>query len=50
MDNVRFVITDRMWSLMEPECLGKSTDPGRSGGDGRRFLEAILWIARTGSP
>ncbi len=46
----RFVITDRQWTLMEPHCLGKKTDPGRTGGDGRLFLEAILWIARTGSP
>jgi transposase len=35
---------------MEPYCLGKPTDPGRTGGDNRLFLEAVLWIARTGSP
>ena len=35
---------------MEPDCLGKPTDPGRSGGDNRLFIEAVLWIARTGSP
>ena len=29
---------------------GQKTDPGRTGGDGRLFLEAVLWIARTGSP
>lgn len=46
----RFVISDRQWALMEPHCLGKKTDPGRTGGDGRLFLEAVLWIARTGSP
>ena len=46
----RHVITDRMWQLMEPECLGKPTDPGRTGSDGRLFMEAVLWIARTGSP
>ncbi len=34
---------------MEPHCLGKASDPGRTGGDGRLFLEAVLWIARTGS-
>ncbi len=45
----RFVITDRQWSLMEPHCLGKKRDPGRTGGDGRLFLEAVLWRARTGS-
>jgi len=46
----RFVITDRQWALMEPHCLGKKTDPGRTGSDGRLFLEAVLWVARTGSP
>ena len=30
--------------------LGKKSDPGRTGGDGRLFLEAVLWIARTGAP
>ena len=24
--------------------------PGRSGGDNQLFVEAVLWIARTGSP
>jgi hypothetical protein len=33
---------------MEPLCLGKPSDPGRSGKDNRRFVEAVLWIARTG--
>ncbi|MCW6512732.1 IS5 family transposase [Lichenifustis flavocetrariae] len=45
----RFVLTDAQWAKMEPHCLGKPSDPGRSGADNRRFLEAILWIARTGS-
>jgi len=46
----RFVGTDVQWAKIEPHCLGKATDPGRTGGDGRLFLEAVLWIARTGSP
>ena len=29
---------------------GKPGDPGRSGTDNRRFVEAVLWIVRTGSP
>ena len=33
-----------------PHCLGKPSDPGRSGSDNRRFVEAVLWIVRTGSP
>lgn len=46
----RFVLTDAQWAKMEPRCLGKPTDPGRSGKDNRLFVEAVLWIVRTGSP
>ncbi len=46
----RHVLTDAWWAKMKPHCPGKPTDQGRSGGDNRRFLEAVLWIARTGSP
>ena len=46
----RLCLTDAQWAKIEPHCLGKKTDPGRTGGDGRLFLEAVLWIARTGSP
>jgi transposase len=46
----RFVLTDAQWAKMEPWCLGKPSDPGRSGKDNRLFVEAVLWIARTGSP
>ncbi len=35
---------------MEPHCLGKPTDPGRSGSDNRSFIEAVLWVVHTGSP
>lgn len=50
MDTSRFVITDYQWERMEPHCLGRKQDPGRTGGDPRLFLEAVFWIARTGSP
>src|ERR1700733_5826425 len=46
----RFVLTDAQWAKMEPHCLGKPTDPGRSGKDNRLFIEAVLWVVRTGSP
>ena len=46
----RLCLTDRQWSLIEPHCLGKKSDPGRSGTDNRMFVEGVLWIARTGSP
>lgn len=47
---LRTVLTDAQWEKMEPYCLGKQSDPGRTGGDNRLFLEAVLWKARTGSP
>jgi len=47
---VRTVLSDAQWARMEPHCLGKPSDPGRSGVDNRRFLEAVLWKARTNSP
>lgn len=46
----RFSLTDAQWEKMKPCCLGKPTDPGRTGSDNRLFVEAALWIARTGSP
>ncbi|MDQ0839096.1 hypothetical protein QFZ54_002880 [Sphingomonas faeni] len=46
----RNVLTDAQWAGMEPHCLGKPADPGRSGRNNWLFIEAVLWIARTGSP
>ena len=46
----RFILTDAQWEKMNGLCLGKPTDRGRTGGDNRLFVEAVLWIARTGSP
>jgi transposase len=46
----RFVLSDAQWAKIEPHCLGKVGDPGRSGTDNRLFVEAVLWIVRTGSP
>src|SRR3954466_11915741 len=34
----RFVLTDAQWAKMEPRCLGKPGDPGRSGKDNRLWL------------
>jgi len=50
MDTSRFVLTDRQWRVIEPLCPGGPTAPGRTGGDARLFLEAVLWIVRTDAP
>ena len=45
----RHVLTDDQWAAIQPYCLGKKSDPGQTGGDPRLFLEAVLWIVRTGA-
>jgi transposase len=47
---IRLVLKDEQWKRIAPIIPGKEGDPGRSGEDNRLFLEAVLWIARTGSP
>ena len=39
------VLSEAQWALIEPHCLGKESDPGRTGGDTRVFMEAVLWIS-----
>jgi transposase len=46
----RFVLTDAQWVRMAELIPGKLGDPGRSGTDNRRFVEAVLWSVRTSSP
>jgi transposase len=42
--------SDDQYDRIAPLLPGKSTDPGRTAEDNRLFVEAVLWIARTGSP
>ncbi len=44
------MLSDAQWERIAPELSGKAGDPGSSGRDNRLFIEAVLWIARTGSP
>ena len=37
-------------SPTRPELPGKAGDPGVTARDNRLFVEAVLWIARTGAP
>jgi len=45
----RRVLNDAQWAIIEPFSLGKKSDPGQTGRDGRLFMEAVLWIVRTGA-
>ena len=47
---IRKVLSDEQWARIADDLPGKEGDPGRSGKNNRLFVEAILWIARTGSP
>ena len=38
------------WARIEGLLPGKTGDRGRSAADNRQFVEAVLWIARTGAP
>ncbi len=42
-------LSDAMWDRMEPLLPGKASDPGRTGRDNRLFVEAVLWLARSGA-
>ena len=45
----RRVLSDAQWAIIEPFTLGKQSDPGQTGRDPRLFIEAVLWIVRTGA-
>lgn len=45
----RRVLTDAHWALVEPFCRGTSKHAGQTGRDPRLFIEAVLWIVRTGA-
>lgn len=47
---IRTALSDPQWEIIAPHCLGRESDPGRTGPDPRLFVEAVLWIAHTGCP
>ena len=49
-EEIRLVLTQEQWKRIEKLCVGKPGDRGGTGADNRMFVEAVLWIARTGSP
>jgi transposase len=39
-------LNDSQWNKIKDILPGKASDPGRSGFDNRRFIEAIMWLGR----
>jgi putative transposase len=47
---MRKMLRNDQWERIEHLLPGKAGDPGTTAKDNRLFLEAVLWIARTGAP
>lgn len=47
---MRRMLRNAQWQRIEGMLPGKISDPGRTAEDNRLFIEAVLWIARTGCP
>jgi putative transposase len=45
----RYELTEAQWVRIAPMLPGKPSDPGRSGGDNRLFVNGCLWILRSGA-
>lgn len=45
----RRILNDDQWAIIEPFTLGKKSDAGQTGRDPRLFMEAVLWIVRSGA-
>lgn len=50
MPVVRLSLRDDQWERIALHLPGKAGDPSRSGTDNCLCVEAVLWLARTGSP
>jgi transposase len=46
----RHELTDTQWEAIAPHLPGKEGDPGRTAEDNRKFVNAVLWLAKTGAP
>jgi putative transposase len=47
---IRRELTSAQWRRIEQLVPGKEGDKGRHGADNRLFVDAVLWIARSGAP
>jgi transposase len=46
----RHAISDENWERINDLLPGKAGDPGVTATDNRRFVDAVLWIAKTAAP
>ena len=46
----RHDISDKLWEKIEKKLPGSEGHTGRPAEDNRRFINAVFWILRTGSP
>jgi putative transposase len=46
----RYELSDEDFARIETMLSGKPGDPGRNAHDNRRFINAVLWVARSGAP
>ena len=46
----RHRLRDDQWEKIKDILPGKEGDPGRSANDNRKFIEAVMWIGKTGAP
>jgi transposase len=46
----RYELTDAQWEAIRDELPGKEGDPGRTAADNRLFVNAVLYVAKTGIP
>jgi transposase len=46
----RHAISDTQWERIKDLLPGKPGDPGVTAKDNRLFIDAVLWIAKTGAP
>lgn len=46
----RYEITDQQWQRIAHLLPGKKSDVGHTAADNRLFINAILWVARSGAP
>lgn len=46
----RHELSEQEWAAVEPLLPGRDGDPGRTAADNRLFVNAVLFVAKTGVP